>query len=203
MFVGIIGAGNVAQTFARFALARGHDVTLSNSRGADRAVEEKLGARARVGTAAQAATAPVVLLAVPWPRVESALRDLPAWDGRVLIDATNGFRDGTPAGGIVDVGQKSTSEVVASNAPGARVVKAFNTNGMSVFANPTPSAGQKRVLFVSGDDLTAKGVVIDLLQSFGFATVDLGDLHVGGRLQQVGGPIAGRDFLLADVAQER
>jgi 8-hydroxy-5-deazaflavin:NADPH oxidoreductase len=59
-----------------------------------------------------------------------------------------------------------------------------------------PSTGLKRVLFVSGDDANAKGIVVDLLQSFGFATVDLGDLHFGSRLQQVGGPIAGRNFLL-------
>jgi predicted dinucleotide-binding enzyme len=198
--IGILGAGNVAQTFARFALAGGHDLILSNSHGPEtlRDVEKKLGAGARVGTAAQAAIAPIVLLAVPWPSVESALRDLPPWDDRILIDATNGFRDGTPAGGIVDVGNRSTSEVVASYAPRARVVKAFNTNGMSVLANASPSAGLKRVLFVSGDDSTAKSVVVDLLQSFGFATLDLGDLHVGGRLQQVGGPIAGRDFLLAE-----
>jgi 8-hydroxy-5-deazaflavin:NADPH oxidoreductase len=147
---------------------------------------------------AQAAIAPVVLLAVPWPSIESTLSDLPSWDDRILIDATNGFKDGTPAGGIVDVGDRSTNEVVASCAPGARVVKAFNTNGMSVLAKTSPFAGSKRVLFVSGNDSTAKGVVVDLLQSFGFATVDLGDLHVGGRSQQVGGPIAGRDFLLAE-----
>jgi predicted dinucleotide-binding enzyme len=200
MLIGIIGAGTVAQTFARFALTCGHDVILSNNRGPEtlRAVQKELGEHARIGTVAQAVVAPLVLLAVPWPRVETALRDLPAWDERILVDATNGFRDGTPAGGIVDVGERSTSEVVASNALGARVVKAFNTNGMSLLANTSPSAGLKRVLFVSGNDSAAKGIVVDLLQSFGFATLDLGDLHVGGRLQQVGGPIAGRDFLLAE-----
>jgi 8-hydroxy-5-deazaflavin:NADPH oxidoreductase len=200
MILGIIGAGNVAQTFGRFASAGGHDVIISNSRGSDtlREIAQKLGGGVRTGTVAQAAIAPVVLLAVPWPRVESALSDLPSWDDRILIDATNAFKDGTPAGGIVDVGERSTSEVVASFAPGARIVKAFNTNGMSILAKTSPSAGIKRVLFVSGNDSTAKGVVVDLLQSFGFATVDLGDLHVGGRLQQVGGPIAGRDFLLAE-----
>jgi hypothetical protein len=199
MIIGIIGAGNVGQTFARFALAGGHDVILSNGGDQKKLYEiaQKLGGRAQGGAVAQAVTAPVVLLAAPWPRVEAALHGLPAWGDRILIDATNGFKDGTPAGGIVDVGNRSTSEVVAANAPGARVVKAFNTNGMSVLANPWPSAGLKRVLFVSGDDPAAKSTVTDLLQSFGFATVDLGDLHAGGRLQQVGGPIAGRDFLLA------
>jgi predicted dinucleotide-binding enzyme len=200
MITGIIGAGNVAQTFARHALAAGHEVIISNGREPEtlRELAQKLGVRARAGTVTQAVSVPVVLLAVPWPNIEAALRDLPAWDDRILIDASNGFKDGTPAGGIVDVGDRSTSEVVASYASGARVIKAFNTNGMLLLANASPNPGVKRVLFVSGDDVTAKGVVGDLLQSFGFATVDLGDLHSGGRLQQVGGPIAGRDFLVRE-----
>lgn len=200
ILIGIIGAGNVAQTFAGFGVAGGHDVILSNSGDPDalRAVVQKLGARARAGSAADAAAAPVVLLAVPWPNVESALRGLPAWNGRILIDATNGFRDGTPAGGIVDVGNGSTSEIVASHAPGARLVKTFNTNGMPQLATAPPALGLKRVLFVSGDDSDAKGVVAGLLHGFGFATVDLGDLQAGGRLQQVGGPIAGREFFVAE-----
>ncbi len=188
MIIGIIGAGNVGQTFARFALAGGHDVMISNNRGPESLgdVAQKLGGRVRVGTVVQAVASPVVVLAVPWPGVESSLSHLPAWDDRILIDATNGFKDGTPAGGIVDTGERSTSEVVASYAPGARVVKTFNTNGMPVLAKAPPFAGVKRVLFVSGNDSNAKSVVVDLLQSFGFATVDLGDLHLGGRLQQVG-----------------
>jgi 8-hydroxy-5-deazaflavin:NADPH oxidoreductase len=200
MLLGIIGAGNVAQTFARFATAVAHDVILSNSGDPDalRAVVQKLGAHARTGSVADAAAAPIVLLAVPWPKVDSALRGLPAWNGRVLIDAANGFRDGTPTGGIVDVGNGSTSEIVASNAPGARVVKTFNTSGMPQLMTPPPASGLKRVLFVSGDDSEAKGVVAGLLHGFGFATVDLGDLHTGARLQQVGGPIAGREFFVAD-----
>jgi 8-hydroxy-5-deazaflavin:NADPH oxidoreductase len=154
MILGIIGAGNVAQTFGRFASASGHDVIISNSRGPDtlHEIEQKIGGRVRIGTVTQASIAPVVLLAVPWPSVESALSKLPSWDDRILIDATNGFKDGTPAGGIVDVGERSTSEVVASYAPGARIVKTFNTNGMSTLAKASPSAGIKRVLFVSGND---------------------------------------------------
>jgi 8-hydroxy-5-deazaflavin:NADPH oxidoreductase len=197
--IGLIGAGEVAKTFARFALASGHRVILSNSRSVEslRDVSAQLGDGVRVGTPAEAAAAPLVLLAVPWPRVPEALRELPSWDDRILIDPTNGFRDGTPAGGIVDVGTRSTSEVVASLAPGARVVKTWNTNAMSAFRAPSPATGMKRVQFVSGDDDAAKRIVSDLLASFGFATADLGDLHNGGLLQQVGGPIAGRDFQLS------
>ena len=53
------------------------------------------------------------------------------------------------------------------------------------------------VLFVSGDDDSAKNTIKALIESFGFAVIDLGSLQIGGRLQQAGGPIAGRDLLVA------
>ena len=34
-----------------------------------------------------------------------------------------------------------------------------------------------------------------MIESFGFVAVYLGDLATGGRLQQAGGPLAGRDLV--------
>jgi predicted dinucleotide-binding enzyme len=39
----------------------------------------------------------VVPLALPWPRVETVLRELPPWREQILIDSTNDFRTGNPA----------------------------------------------------------------------------------------------------------
>lgn len=80
--------------------------------------------------------------------------------------------------------------------PGARVVKALNASFMANFAKPPIVGGMRRVAFVSGDDRAAKTTVADLLESFGFAPVDLGSLRDGGRIQGVGAPIAGHDFFL-------
>jgi 8-hydroxy-5-deazaflavin:NADPH oxidoreductase len=86
---------------------------------------------------------------------------------------------------------------VAGFALGARIVKAFNSIPMAHF-NAGPIKGQgKRVIFVSGDDEEAKRAVKDLIESFGFAAVDLGGLVTGGRIQQAGGPLAGLDLLVA------
>jgi 8-hydroxy-5-deazaflavin:NADPH oxidoreductase len=80
---------------------------------------------------------------------------------------------------------------------GARIVKAFNSIRMAHF-NQGPIKGQgKRVIFVSGDDAESKRVVKDLIESFGFAAIDLGGLVTGGRIQQAGGPLAGLDLLIA------
>jgi hypothetical protein len=66
---------------------------------------------------------------------------------------------------------------------------------------PTEGNG-RRVLFVSGDDRSAKQLVSDLITSFGYAVIDLGDLDEGGRFQQPGGPLAGKDLLLASWSQK-
>ena len=87
MKFGTIGAGTVALAFAREALATGHEVVLS-SRGPESLASKvaELGHGASAGTVEAAASLDYVLLAVPWPNVEDALRGLPAWNGRVLID---------------------------------------------------------------------------------------------------------------------
>jgi 8-hydroxy-5-deazaflavin:NADPH oxidoreductase len=94
MIIGFIGAGNVAQAIARCALAQGHKVIIGSRRGPQALVETvaKFGSTdARAGTLADAASADMVVLAVPWPEAERALADAPAWNGRILVDATNSF----------------------------------------------------------------------------------------------------------------
>src|SRR2546423_10132943 len=99
MKIGIIGAGGIGQAFASQMAKAGYDVILSNSRGPDslREALSQLGPRARAGTREQAAQADIIFLSVPWSEVRGALAGLPAWNGRILIDATNpveqpGFR---------------------------------------------------------------------------------------------------------------
>jgi predicted dinucleotide-binding enzyme len=80
--------------------------------------------------------------------------------------------------------------VVASLAPGARVVKALNTLLAGNLSADPREAGGRRVLFMSGDDAPAKSEVTKVLDRIGFATIDLGSLSIGGALQQFpGGPL--------------
>jgi 8-hydroxy-5-deazaflavin:NADPH oxidoreductase len=199
MRIGTIGAGEVALAVAREALTRGHEIVLS-SRSGPGALADKvsgLGKGASVATVEEAAGLDYVLLAVPWKNVETALHGLPEWNGRVLIDATNPFVETHPKLVLADLGGIGASEIVARFAPGARIVKAFNSIVMARF-NEGPVKGRaKRVIFVSGDDQESKGVVKDLIESFGFAAIDLGGLVAGGRIQQAGGPLAGLDLFIA------
>jgi hypothetical protein len=139
----------------------------------------------------------LVMLAVPWLQVPSALEGLPNWAGRILVDTTNPFTQYEPELVLADLGDTGASEIVAAHAPGARVVKAFNAIRMEHYDKGPKFHDGKRVIFVSGDDKDAKAVVIGLVKEFGYAAVDLGGLVAGGRMQQAGGPIAGLDWVLA------
>ena len=196
MVIGMLGSGRVAKVFARFLLDAGHEVLLSNGHGPDslRDTVNLLGNGATACSVAEAASAPIVTLAVPWLKVKAVLTNLPAWDGRILIDATNPFVNEHLD--VADLGHESSSGYVARHAPGARVVKALNHLYMADFeAGPTTAAGT-RVTFVSGDDREAKGTVAALLESFHFAVIDLGSLEIGGRVQQVGSGLAGVNLAL-------
>src|SRR5216683_5401150 len=196
MEIGTIGAGDFAQAFAKRALKAGHKVKLSNSRGPEslREIVNRLGPGAIAATKEEAAACEMVLLAVPWDNVPETLARLPEWTNQILIDGTNPFHgeagDFTPA----DVGNLSTSQLVAAHAPGARVVKALNTMIVpNLEAEPIVN-GARRVAFISADDDGAKGQVEILLAGFGYSVIDLGNLRDGGLIQQAGGPLAGRNL---------
>jgi 8-hydroxy-5-deazaflavin:NADPH oxidoreductase len=197
MEIGTIGAGAFAQAFVKRALKAGHTVRLSNDRGPDslREIVTQLGPGAMAVPKEVAASCEMVLLAVPWDNVPGTLASLSAWKNRILIDGTNPFHGKAGKFTPADVGNLSTSQVVAALAPGARVVKAFNHMIVpNLEADPVVN-GARRVAFVSADDNDAKKRVETLLKTFGYSVIDLGDLRDGGLIQQAGGPLAGRDLL--------
>jgi predicted dinucleotide-binding enzyme len=197
MKFGTIGAGAVALAFTREALAAGHEVVLSNRHGPESLAGKvaELGSGATAAAVEEAASLDYVLFAVPWLNVEDALRGLPAWNGRVLIDATNPFSRYSPQLALANLGDKGASEVVAALASGAWVVKAFNSIVIERFNEGPSKNGGRRVIFVSGDHPEPVEFVKNLIASFGFAPIYLGGLVTGGRLQQAGGPLAGRDLV--------
>ena len=197
MEIGTVGAGDFAQAFAKRALQAGHQVKLSNSRGPEslREIINQLGPGAMAATTKEAAACEMVLLAVPWDNVPDTLASLPKWKNQIVIDGTNPFHGEAASFTLADVGNLSTSQLVAALAPGARVVKALNTMPVpNLEADPIVN-GARRVAFISADDYGAKKRVATLLESFGYSVIDLGNLRDGGLIQQAGGPLAGRNLL--------
>src|SRR5207237_8788074 len=63
-----------------------------------------------------------------------------------------------------------------------------------VVASDPHEADGRRVIFLYGDDASAKAAVAELFDAPGFSAIDLGDLIPGGRMQRVGGPLAGHNL---------
>ncbi len=199
MIVGILGAGAIGRAMARHFVNAGCGAILSNSRGPETLADAvaDLGGAARgvrAGTAAEAASADIVVISVLWQHLECVLSGLPAWDGRIVIDATNAIIN--PGFQIVDLGKRFSSEVVADLVPGARLVKAGNTFAAATLALEPAVHGGRRAFFLCGDDKEARKTIAGLLDQAGFAVIDLGTLARGAALMQFpGGALPGLDLV--------
>jgi predicted dinucleotide-binding enzyme len=201
MRVGFIGAGTLTKTFGRHLINAGHQIVVSNSRGPETlaGLVAELGPGAAAGTKKQAAESDVVILATNWVNVPDALKDID-WHGRILIDATNAHigpkPNVSPEGvnrSIAASNGRTSSEMVAEMAAGARLVKSISNMPMA-WIQDFSSHKPKTVIFTSGDDSEAKKIVIDLIDSIGFEAIDLGSLAKGGAMQQLGAPLSGLDL---------
>lgn len=167
MRIAAIGAGNVGRALGSAWTRAGHEVRYGVRKpDAARADESGVGEAAGFGQ--------VVVLATPWAAVPDALSACGDLSGKVLVDCTNplladlsGLELGTTTSG---------GEVVAALAPGARVVKAFNTIGANIMAHPVFD-GENLTLLFCGDDAEAKAVVRELAADCGFVPVDAGGLR--------------------------
>jgi predicted dinucleotide-binding enzyme len=188
--IGIIGSGSIGSVFARRLASAGLEAAIANSRGPAslKDLVREIGPTMTAGTVAEAASKDIVLVAVNWSKLPAALAGLPAWNGRVVIDANNPIE--APLFKPAELNGRISSEIFAGLVPGARVVKAFNHLQAQVLASDPQADGGKRVLFYSGDDNAAKADVATLIDTLGFFGIDLGSLATGGKLVQFpGGPL--------------
>ncbi|MCF3639697.1 NAD(P)-binding domain-containing protein [Rhizobium sp. TRM95111] len=189
MSIGIIGSGQIGSAFARALARNGIRATIANSRDPESlaALQAELSPFITAGTREQAAGADIVLVAVPWEKLNGALAGLPDWNGRIVIDANNPVE---PSFRKAELGGRVSSAVFADAVPGARLVKAFNHLQPHLLSGDPASDGGRRVLFYSGDDAAAKEAVGGLIERLGFFGIDLGALAVGGKLVEFpGGPL--------------
>jgi len=191
--IGIIGAGHVGGTLARHFAAGDHEIAIANSRDPAtlRPLLDQVVGDVRGVTAAQAADfGQVVVVSVPFGR--HAELPTEGFAGKPVIDTTNYFPDRDGHFPQLEADRTTSSEMIQSHLPGARVVKAFNTMYYKTLASegkPGRPDSERLALFIAGDDTEAKRVVTKLIEDIGFAAVDTGGLREGGRRQEPGSPI--------------
>lgn len=181
--IAIIGAGSVGSNLGRGFVDAEYDVVFGVRDPDDHDVSqlaESLGDRARVTTVEAAiGTGDPVVLAVPAnvaPDLAATHRDQLA--GKTVIDPTNSL---ATDGMAVDA---SIAQRIATAAPEATVIKAFNTIGAEWFRDPEVD-DVPATMFVSGDDPAAKDTVTDLAGSLGFDPIDVGALSTAHHLEHL------------------
>lgn len=177
MKLGIIGTGNVGGTLGKAWASQGHQVMFGVRDPHNPKVQallEAIGARASTGTVAKAAaSAEVVILAVPWTAAQEAIRSAGDLSAKILVDCTNPLLPGTSS---LAVGHTtSAAEQIAGWAEGASVVKTFNSTGSVNMVDPRYGS-QPASMFLCGDDSKAKSVVARLGEEIGFEMIDAGPL---------------------------
>jgi predicted dinucleotide-binding enzyme len=203
MKIGIIGSGNIGANAARLFIKAGHEVALSNSRGGQglEALVAELGGNARATTIEAAARfGEVVLIAIPFGKFRTLPSD--AFKGKVVIDTGNYYpeRDGRFA--ELDHDEITSSELMSSHLKEARLVKGFNTiyfKHLATQGDTSRPLVERRAIFIAGDDTEAKEIVARLIEEIGFAAVDTGFLHEGGRSQQPGTAVYNKELTAGEA----
>jgi NADPH-dependent F420 reductase len=187
MNVTIIGTGNMARGIGKRLIAGGHDVTVLGKDTSDaEAVVSDIGSdgHARAGRSGDPIADDVVVLAVYYPDARAAVEqygdDL---SGKVVVDITNPVND--TFDGLVTPPDGSAAQELAGIAPGARVVKAFNTTFAGTLLEGQV-AGQPLDVFIAGDDEDAKATVAKLAQDGGLNPIDAGPLKQARQLEAMG-----------------
>lgn len=176
--IAIIGTGSVASALGPEFAAQGHTI-IYGSRSPDRDDVQQLvvstGDSASATTPGDAAKdADIVVLAVPGMLVEEITLGLGNLAGKIIIDPTNPLLEG--GDGLMHGVETSNAEIIQVAAPGAFVVKAFNTLSWQTMLDPASSGGPVSIP-LSGNSDDAKATVAKLVEGMGLEAIDVGPVE--------------------------
>jgi 8-hydroxy-5-deazaflavin:NADPH oxidoreductase len=190
MNITIIGPGKMGRAIGTRAVAGGHSVTFvgKTSESAEKAAKE---VRASAKNGAQVSSAnltdfepgDIVILALWYGTNTEVTKQLgKRLAGKAVVDIANPL-NATYDGLATAPNSSSAEEVAKVAAPGAKVVKAFNTTyAGTLLAGEVDD--QPLDVFIAGDDADAKNKVAQLIKDGGMRPVDTGPLN---RARQIEG----------------
>ena len=178
--VAVIGTGRMGGAIGPRFAETGHTVIYGSRTPTSEkvtALVAQTGNGARAETSAKAiAEADIIVLALLWQATEDLIKaNVDNLDGKIVFDITNATLKALQPdrNGAVE---SSAGELIQGWAPKSKVVKAFNTVGYHIVADPAQAGGPVTVPLV-GNDQEAMERVADLVQAMGFETMILGGIE--------------------------
>jgi len=177
--IAVIGTGNVGMALGTEFATQGHTIIYGSRDPDGLKAQDLVGKTSGDASAAlpeeAAREASIVVLAVPGMAVGEVVEGLGDLDGKIVIDVTNPLKR-TAALQFAHGVETSNGEIVRKAAPGARVVKAFNTISWTHMIEPERAGGPLSVP-LAGDDDEAKAVVAEFAARMGLEPIDIGGME--------------------------
>ena len=183
--IAVIGTGDMGDSLGPKFAELGYTVVYG-SRTPDsekaRNLVELTGPNARVTDQRAAAQAgDIVVLAVPWPAMETVAQNLGSLDGKIVVDIS--FPAKQAADGYYEsVVETSSAEMIQEWNPGARVAKTFATLASYVIDDPGVVGGPVSVP-IAADDRAAKEQLAKIMVAMGLDPIDAGPLRLSRELE--------------------
>jgi predicted dinucleotide-binding enzyme len=187
--IGLLGTGNLARALGGAWAATGHTIAVTGRDiGRAESAAKTIGAAATaVEPAALAAGTDVVVLAVSWTGIESALTLIGGPQGKlagtIILDCTNPVDFAT---GRLELPSGSAAEIVARTAPGAHVTKALHLFPSATWPF-TGNSDDSPVVPIYGDDSASLERVRELVGDLGSTPVVVGGLDAARQAEEVAG----------------
>ncbi len=178
--VAVIGTGMMGGAIGVRLAEQGFRIVYgSRSPDSDKVRElvSRTGDNATAASQADAAgQASIIVLAVPWPAMETVAQSLGDLTDKIVIDVSDPIVPDPSDGYYSHTLETSAGEMIQGWNPGAKVVKAFNTMGYFVIADPSAAHGTVTVPVLS-DDRPAKCKVMNMVAGMGLDPFDAGPLR--------------------------
>ena len=184
--IGIIGAGKLGMVLAQLALKAGFSVYISGS-GEPENIKLAVSALAPGAIAANneavVRNTDVVILAIPLGKFRQIPADLLV--DKLVIDATNYWWEVDGPREAILPNNQSTSEAIQEYFSSASIVKALSHMGYHHLHDEPRLAGEteRKAIAIAGDDINDITIVSNIVDSFGFDPLHIGDLAEGSKLE--------------------